>query len=98
MGPCRVDPFGDGPQKGVCGADADIIVARNLGRTIAAGASAHSDHGRDILEVFAELAEGETSGYELRDETKLRSLAEEWGIDADRAQTERGRHPTWPRR
>jgi carbon-monoxide dehydrogenase catalytic subunit len=81
MGPCRVDPFGEGPQKGVCGADADIIVARNLGRTIAAGASAHSDHGRDILEVFAELAKGETSGYELRDETKLRSLAEEWGID-----------------
>jgi len=83
MGPCRVDPFGDGPQKGVCGADADIIVARNLGRSIAAGASAHSDHGRDILEVFAELAKGESSGYELRDETKLRSLAEEWGIDPD---------------
>ncbi|MGB5211808.1 MAG: anaerobic carbon-monoxide dehydrogenase catalytic subunit [Gammaproteobacteria bacterium] len=83
MGPCRVDPFGEGPQKGVCGADADIIVARNLGRTIAAGASAHSDHGRDILEVFAELAAGETSGYELRDETKLRNLAREWGIDPD---------------
>ena len=85
MGPCRVDPFGEGPQKGVCGADADVIVARNLGRTIAAGASAHSDHGRDILEVFAELAEGHTQGYELRDETKLRALAEEWGIEtADR--------------
>jgi carbon-monoxide dehydrogenase catalytic subunit len=80
MGPCRVDPFGEGPQKGVCGANADIIVARNLGRTIAAGASAHSDHGRDILEVFAELAEGKTSGYEIRDEGKLRALAEEWGI------------------
>jgi carbon-monoxide dehydrogenase catalytic subunit len=52
MGPCRVDPFGDGPQKGVCGADADIIVARNLARMIAAGASAHSDHGRDILETL----------------------------------------------
>ena len=39
MGPCRVDPFGEGPQKGVCGADADIIVARNLGRMIAAGAA-----------------------------------------------------------
>ena len=64
MGPCRVDPFGEGPQKGVCGADADVIVARNLGRTIAAGASAHSDHGRDILEVFAELAEGHTQGYD----------------------------------
>jgi carbon-monoxide dehydrogenase catalytic subunit len=83
MGPCRVDPFGEGPQKGVCGADADVIVARNLGRTIAAGAAAHSDHGRDILEVFAELADGKTSGYELRDETKLRSLAEELGIDPD---------------
>ena len=83
MGPCRVDPFGEGPQKGVCGADADIIVARNLGRTIAAGASAHSDHGRDILEVFAALAEGETSGYEIRDEAKLLALAMEWGIETE---------------
>ncbi|MGD8318311.1 MAG: anaerobic carbon-monoxide dehydrogenase catalytic subunit [Myxococcales bacterium] len=83
MGPCRVDPFGEGPQKGVCGANADIIVARNLGRTIAAGASAHSDHGRDILEVFAELAEGKTSGYEIRDENKLRTLAKEWGVSTE---------------
>lgn len=83
MGPCRVDPFGEGPQKGVCGADADVIVARNLGRTIAAGASAHSDHGRDILEVFLETAEGKTTGYELRDEEKLRALATELGIFLD---------------
>jgi len=83
MGPCRVDPFGEGPQKGVCGANADIIVARNLGRTIAGGASAHSDHGRDILEVFAELADGKTSGYEIRDEKKLRALAEEWGVSTE---------------
>ena len=83
MGPCRVDPFGEGPQKGVCGADADIIVARNLGRTIAAGASAHSDHGRDILEVFAETADGETTGYELRDPDKLRALAAEYGVEVD---------------
>ena len=87
MGPCRVDPFGEGPQKGVCGADADIIVARNLGRTIAAGAAAHSDHGRDILEVFAELAEGKTSGYEIRDPDKLRALAEEWGLGTEGRET-----------
>ena len=67
----------------MCGADADIIVARNLGRTIAAGAAAHSDHGRDILEVFGELAEGATSGYELRDKVKLEALAEEWGIEVE---------------
>ena len=83
MGPCRIDPFGEGPQKGVCGANADVIVARNLGRTIAAGAAAHSDHGRDILEVFAATAEGKTTGYEIRDETKLAALATELGVAVD---------------
>lgn len=83
MGPCRIDPFGVGPTKGVCGADADVIVARNLGRTIAAGSSAHSDHGRDILEVFDAVAHGEASGYEIADEAKLRRLAAELGVDVD---------------
>ena len=83
MGPCRIDPFGEGPQKGVCGADADVIVARNLGRAIAAGSSSHSDHGRDILEVFAMMAKGEASGYHVTDEDKLRRLAAELGIDTD---------------
>jgi len=83
MGPCRVDPFGDGPQKGVCGADADIIVARNLGRMIAAGASAHSDHGRDILETLYHVGEGKTDIYTVTDSAKLKRLAAEYGIQAD---------------
>jgi carbon-monoxide dehydrogenase catalytic subunit len=83
MGPCRVDPFGDGPQKGVCGADADIIVARNLARMIAAGASAHSDHGRDILETLYIVGEGETDVYTVTDSEKLKRLAAEYGIPAD---------------
>ncbi len=81
MGPCRIDPFGNGPQVGVCGADADLIVARNLARAIAVGSASHSDHGRDVLEVFEATAKGETSGYRLADEAKLRALAEEWGIE-----------------
>lgn len=80
MGPCRVDPFGDGPQKGVCGADADIIVARNLARMVAAGASAHSDHGRDILETLHLVGEGKTDVYKISDAAKLRKLAAEYGI------------------
>jgi carbon-monoxide dehydrogenase catalytic subunit len=44
MGPCRIDPFGEGPQRGVCGADVDTIIARNFLRAAAAGCSAHSDH------------------------------------------------------
>src|SRR5450759_159430 len=80
MGPCRIDPFGEGPQKGVCGADADVIVARNLGRTIAGGSSSHSDHGRDILEMFSSLTHGENTCYQIADEEKLRRLAAEVGV------------------
>jgi carbon-monoxide dehydrogenase catalytic subunit len=82
MGPCRVDPFGDGPQKGVCGADADIIVARNLARMVVGGASAHSDHGRDILETLHLVGEGKTDTYKVSDEDKLKRLAEEYGVKA----------------
>ncbi|MFP3981591.1 MAG: anaerobic carbon-monoxide dehydrogenase catalytic subunit [Desulfobacterales bacterium] len=81
MGPCRIDPFGEGPQQGVCGADADIIVARNLCRMIAAGAAAHSDHGRDLVDVLASVAENRAPGYEIRDEEKLCKVAAEYGID-----------------
>jgi carbon-monoxide dehydrogenase catalytic subunit len=80
MGPCRIDPFGDEPQEGVCGATADTIAARNLLRMIAAGAAAHSDHGRDIVTTLYETAAGETQGYQIKDEGKLRALAAEFGI------------------
>jgi len=83
MGPCRIDPFGEEPQKGVCGADADIIVARNLGRMIAAGAAAHSDHGRDLVEVLRSVAENRAPGYKISSEDKLKRVAKELGIDAD---------------
>ena len=88
MGPCRIDPFGEGPQKGVCGADADVIVARNLGRTIAAGSSSHSDHGRDILEAFGDLARGQATGYRIADEGKLRRIAAEVGVVTEHRTTE----------
>jgi carbon-monoxide dehydrogenase catalytic subunit len=84
MGPCRIDPFDDtGPQKGVCGANADTLVARGLLRAIAAGAAAHSDHGRDIAHTFLLTAEGKSGGYEIKDEAKLMALAEEYGIQPD---------------
>jgi len=81
MGPCRIDPFDDtGPQKGVCGATADTLVARGLLRAIAAGAAAHSDHGRDIAHTFLLTAEGKSGGYEIKDEAKLAALAAEYDI------------------
>lgn len=80
MGPCRIEPFGKKPVRGVCGADADTIVARNLLDDLATGAAAHSDHGREVVEVMLETAEGKSQGYQITDETKLAALAAEYGI------------------
>lgn len=80
MGPCRIDPFGEGPSRGVCGATADTMVARGLLRAIAAGVAAHSDHARDVAHTLKLTAQGKAGGYEIKDEAKLRRLAAEYGI------------------
>ncbi|GAV25357.2 carbon-monoxide dehydrogenase catalytic subunit [Carboxydothermus islandicus] len=79
-GPCRIDPFGNGPQRGVCGADAHTIVARNLIRMMAAGAAAHSDHGRHIALTLLEVGEGHAPAYRIKDEQKLRNIAEKLNL------------------
>jgi carbon-monoxide dehydrogenase catalytic subunit len=83
MGPCRIDPFGDGPSEGICGATADIIAARNLVRMIASGASAHSDHGRDIAHTLLMASSDPHGDYQIKDATKLRALAKELGVATD---------------
>jgi carbon-monoxide dehydrogenase catalytic subunit len=82
MGPCRIDPFGEGASAGVCGATADIIVARNLLRSIAAGAAAHSDHGRDVATAFKLIVEGKSPSYGIKDQEKLDRLMKEYGVDS----------------
>ncbi len=83
MGPCRINPKGPKKMLGVCGADGDLTVARNFGRFVAAGAASHSDHGRDILEALADVGEGKTSNYMIRDEAKLARICQELGIEID---------------
>ncbi len=77
MGPCRV---GKKATHGVCGADADVIVARNFGRFVAGGSAGHSDHGRDCIEALYDVAHGKTDDYLIKDEVKLRRIAAELGI------------------
>jgi carbon-monoxide dehydrogenase catalytic subunit len=75
MGPCRITPKAS---RGICGADAHAIAARNYLRTIAAGTSAHSDHAREILHILRGASvEG---NYHIRDAQKLINLAREWGV------------------
>jgi carbon-monoxide dehydrogenase catalytic subunit len=97
MGPCRV-PLAKGKKetpeekqkrKGVCGATAETIAARNFTRMVAGGAAAHSDHGRGVAELFLAVAKGEAPGYEIKDEQKLLQVALDWGVEiGDRSNQE----------
>jgi carbon-monoxide dehydrogenase catalytic subunit len=80
MGPCRITKKSP---LGVCGADADTIVARNFLRIVAAGSSAHSDHSRTVAEVFLAAAKGETKDYKIKDTGKLRKMAAEFGVKTE---------------
>ena len=77
MGPCRIS---EKMPRGVCGADADVVVARNFGRFIAGGSAGHSDHGRDLIEVLEAIVEGKTDDYKIKDAAKLMRIAGELGV------------------
>ncbi|KJS33351.1 MAG: carbon monoxide dehydrogenase [Desulfatitalea sp. BRH_c12] len=85
MGPCRL-PLpkggiqGEDTRKGLCGATANTIAARNFIRMIAGGAAAHSDHGRGVAEVFLAAARKETDAYKIKDTAKLVAVAKVMGI------------------
>ncbi len=83
MGPCKIDPFGNGPSEGVCGANADTIAARNLVRMIAGGTAAHSDHGRDVANTLLMVSEDQNADYRIKNEDKLKRIAEIYGVKTD---------------
>ncbi len=83
MGPCRLVGKDREEKVGICGATMSTIAARNLARHIAAGASAHSDHGRDIAIVMLATARGEAEGYTIKDEIKLHEVAGYMSIETE---------------
>ncbi len=85
MGPCRLPLPKDGikgedTRKGLCGATANTIAARNFIRMIAGGAAAHSDHGRGVAETFLSVARKETEDYKIKDAAKLIQIAPYYGV------------------
>jgi len=80
MGPCRL--VGK-VERGVCGATLATIAARNFARAVAAGASAHSDHGRGLAYTLLEAAEGHAADYGVRDAFKLIEVAGYLGVDTE---------------
>jgi len=85
MGPCRL-PLpkngieGEDTRKGLCGATANTICARNFVRMIAAGAAAHSDHGRGVAETFYAAVTGNAPDYGIKDPAKLIQIAPYFGV------------------
>ncbi len=85
MGPCRL-PLpkggieGEDERKGLCGATPNTIAARNFARMVAAGAAAHSDHGRSVAEVFRSAARKETDDYKIKDVARLLDIAPHLGV------------------
>lgn len=78
MGPCRITTK---TPRGICGADAATIAARNLLREVAAGSAAHSDHGRRLVQLLKSVALGENKDYAIRDEARLRATARAYGVE-----------------
>ena len=78
MGPCRITPKSP---RGICGCDANGIVARNYLRFTAGGAATHSDHGRSICHTLYASKEG--GNYQVKDPEKLCRIAKEWGIETE---------------
>src|SRR5512133_1123576 len=78
MGACRITPTAP---RGVCGADADTIVARNYLREVASGTAAHSDHGRHLVLLLKKVAEGKGGSYRVADEQALRYAARLYKVE-----------------
>ncbi|MHB0977647.1 MAG: anaerobic carbon-monoxide dehydrogenase catalytic subunit [Candidatus Aquicultorales bacterium] len=78
-GPCRITPKAP---KGICGATADTIAARNLVRLAVHGASAYSHHLEETANTLKATAEGKTP-YSIKNEAKLREVALVLGLPGD---------------
>ena len=78
-GPCRITP--DSPQ-GVCGADADTIVARNFLRHVAAGAGCYLHVVENTARNLKEAGQGNYA-TELKGLDTLDHLAEEFEIEEE---------------
>jgi carbon-monoxide dehydrogenase catalytic subunit len=80
MGPCRITPKSP---KGVCGADADTIAARNFLREVTGGTASHSDHGRHVAILLSEIAHGKDVGYKVKDTQAVMEIAKLYGVETE---------------
>lgn len=83
QGPCRINPFEPGSETGICGANADVMVARGLDRAIAAGTAAHSGHAKHLAHTLFKMTQGKAKDYKVTDPVKLKKVAARMNIAID---------------
>ena len=86
-GPCRITP--DSP-KGVCGATADTMVARNFLRSVAAGSACYLHVAESTASRLKSIASG-ISPIPLRSEKSVHELAALLGIEGSSTNEKAGR-------
>ena len=79
MGPCRITKKSP---RGVCGADADLIAARNLLRHLAAGTASHGARGRASMLALKYAAEGKAP-IDIEGEKKIMAEAKTYGLSTE---------------
>ncbi len=84
MGPCQVTARAP---RGTCGADADVIVARNILRWLAGATASHGSRGREAILALKAAAEGRFP-QEIRGPAKVKAVAKALGLFDDNASVE----------
>lgn len=79
-GPCRISAKAP---RGVCGADGDLIVARNLLQLAVIGTAANTYQCRNLAHMLKTVGEGRSS-LKLHDTGKLQRMCQGLGIDHTR--------------
>ncbi len=77
MGPCKITKKSP---RGVCGADADVIAARNLLRHVASGTAAHGARGRESMLALKMAAQGKVP-IPIEGEEKIYAVCKNYGIE-----------------
>ncbi len=80
MGPCKITSKAP---LGVCGANADTIVARNFLREVTGGTAAHSDHARHLVLRLKAIGEGRGGDYKITDQKALVRIAGKYNLPTD---------------
>ena len=79
MGPCKITKKAP---RGVCGANADLIVSRNLLRALASGAAAHGARGRENMLALKRAGEGSLD-LPIDGEPKIHAVCAKFGINTE---------------